>query len=278
MIRINSLQAAPAVAETYWNNQVLQWKGSNEDANVLVTIICNKLIFLGVPQSELHNYTELIDIFMNWLIGNSTLAKDSDRLQYGDIDPRKGFYFIGQPGTGKTTFLDAVSLALIEYSETASGNNICFYSHYSNKNQNLVKFRPLKVRANSITRAFRIGGDMGKQTDNKIIGGIDRYSVIGKNEDDNPHIKFEGDIERPEEKRYPVLYIDDFRWGSTNNNTSSFGNSVDVLTEVIKNRYDRNLLTFITSNTAPADIDEATRDRMTAMFNVVVFKGDSFRC
>lgn len=279
MIRINSLQDAKSVAETYWNNQVLQWKGGNEEANALASIIYNKLIFLGVPRNDLSNYTELLDIFMNWLIGNYVQVSNSERIQHGGIDPSKGFYLVGEPGTGKTTFMDAVSLALIEYSETAYGNNICFFSHYkkNNKIQQSVKFRPLKVRANSITRAFRIGGDIGKIVDNKPIGGTDRYSVIGKNEDDTPHINFDGDLERPEEKRYPILYVDDFRWGSTNNNTSSFGNSVDILTEVIKNRYDKNLLTFITSNTTQSDIDSATKDRMKSMFNVIVLKGNSFR-
>jgi len=277
MIRINSLQAAKETAETYWNNQVLQWSGDNSSADVLARIIYSKLNFLGVPASDLSNYTELIDIFMNWLMGNLKKGNDNDKFQYGDINPNKGFYLIGEPGAGKTTFLDAVSLALIEYSESSECNNITFYSHYSSKNKNQVKFRPLKVRANSITRSFRIGGDMGKIVDNKLIGGIDRYSILGKNEDDTAHIKFEGDIELPNEKRYPVLYVDDFRWGSTNNNTSSFGNSVDVLTEIIKNRYDRNLLTFITSNSAPSDIESATKDRMKAMFNVIIFKGGSFR-
>lgn len=274
MIRLDSTKDCATIAQKYWNKQVLQFTGTKEDSTRLCQLIFDKLVYLGVPQDEVNNYTMLANVFVGWISGNNYSGYSDDKIEFEEIRNDKGFYLIGTPGTGKTTFLDACCLALNEF--TKETRSLIFYSHFSKSNTNRVRFIPLKVRANSITRAFRIGGDTGRFENNKIIGGIDRYSKIGVNENDKFR-DYEGDIETPNEDRYPVLYIDDFRWGGTTANSSSFGNYVDVLTEVIKNRYDRDLLTFITSNSAPNEIDDATKDRMKAMFNVVLFKGDSNR-
>lgn len=274
MIRLDSTKDCATIAQKYWNKQVLQFTGTKEDSTRLCQLIFDKLVYLGVPQDDLNNYTILANVFVGWISGTNYSEYSDDKIEFEEIRSDKGFYLIGTPGTGKTTFLDACCLALNEF--TKENRSLTFYSHFSNKNTNKVRFIPLKVRANSITRAFRIGGDIGRLENNKIIGGIDRYSKIGVNENDKFR-DYEADIETPNEDRYPVLYIDDFRWGGTTANSSSFGNQVDVLTEVIKNRYDRDLMTFITSNSAPSEIDDATKDRMKAMFNVILFKGDSNR-
>lgn len=82
-------------------------------------------------------------------------------------------------------------------------------------------------------------------------------------------------------KFFPFLVIDDYGELQTLGLQKSYGNSIDVMNLIIKNRYDNQLLTCITSNT---DIDEnetqALKDRFDAYFNFVDFDGfvrESFR-
>lgn len=256
-----------------------------QDVTTLGSIIYDKLRFLGVPDEDIDkNYGNIIAMFMNWLIGFNSIAydekKDSKEVidMYKNISFNKGFYLYGNSGIGKTTFLDAISLAVSEFNNTQ--HPILIYNH-----RTPTFFCPIKVRANQITRNYSIGGYMGVVKENKIVcGGIDQFFDVkpnyGRKYADRVNIYDSGTISQVNSDYgcYPCLYIDDFSWGHTQGNTNNFGNSINVIEEVIKNRYDENMLTFATSNVMVNDMSDATADRLSAQFNVIVFdRSASFR-
>lgn len=257
-----------------------------QDIATLGNLIYDKLRFLGVPDEDIDkNYGNLTAMFMNWLIGFNSIAYDEKKdsqeaiTMYANISFNKGFYFYGNSGIGKTTFLDAVSLAISEFNNNTQ-EPILIYNH-----RTPTFFCPVKVRANQITRNYSIGGYMGIVKENKIVcGGIDQFFDVkpnyGRKYADRVNIGESGTISQvnAEYGCYPCLYIDDFSWGHTQGNTNSFGNSINVIEEVVKNRYDENMLTFATSNVMVSDMSDATMDRLASQFNVIIFdRNTSFR-
>lgn len=285
--------------KAYANEQVFfglapEIRGDNfqQDVSTLGKLIEDKLRLFGVPDEDIYkNYGNLITMFLNWMIGFNSIAydenKDSQEVinSYINISFNKGFYLYGNSGIGKTTFLDAISLAISEFNNDTQKPNstqtpIFIYNHRTS-----VLFCPIKVRANQITRNYSIGGYMGIIKDNRIVcGGIDQFFDIkpnyGRKYANTVDIVNSGTISQVNSDYgcYPCLYIDDFSWGHTQSNTNNFGNSINVIEEVIKNRYDENMLTFATSNVMVNNMSDATADRLASQFNVIIFdRNTSFR-
>jgi DNA replication protein DnaC len=109
---------------------------------------------------------------------------------------------------------------------------------------------------------------------------VDGYSVSGP-----AYWKTSGiNAVTPGEYNQPVhLFIDDL--GQNERVASYFGNSVDVITELIQRRYyaftDNYVLTHASSNIIPSEIKETfgqfTASRMREMFNVLLFPGGDRR-
>lgn len=79
-------------------------------------------------------------------------------------------------------------------------------------------------------------------------------------------------------KRF-TLCMDDI--GTESNQVKHYGNTLDVISHIISERYSRRLLTFGTTN-YPLEIleqkyDDRTVSRMYAMFNFMVMKGIDYR-
>lgn len=278
-------------AKVYSHDQILIGlepslrKNTQEDINKLTELIRYYLGVLGVPDEDIDtNYYNITCMFFNWLVGRKVFAYDATTDDqaiidiYESISYNKGFYFYGNSGVGKTTFLDAVSLALNDFNK--SNDPIKFYSH-----EELMSFCPIKVRANQMTRNYSIGGYVGVIEEGHVkYGGIDQFFQLKPNLGRIAMCSFNmsesKSIAQVHEKIgcYPCLYIDDFQWGQTAHNTSSYGNPINVIEEVIKNRYDENMLTFATSNVRPQDMTDATKDRLRAQFNLIIFdRCESFR-
>ena len=285
-------ESASEYSRRYYHQQVMigfDWFQPKEKTEAeishLVELIFGKLFFLGVPSNDLENYRSLIYCFINWLAGYEAypiLGDDEYTNQLRNIDSHKGFYLYGSTGVGKTTFLDAVSLACDQFNNEKNHSPLLIYNH----GIACSRFCPIKVRANQITRSFAIGGYIGLYGSNGqcMDGGIDPFFAVratGGKETCTSIASYDtGSIcqVQPKNGCYPALYIDDFAWGQTAANTKNFGNSINVLEEVIKNRYDEDLLTFCTSNVKPTELTDATKDRMKAQFNVICFdRVESFR-
>lgn len=78
---------------------------------------------------------------------------------------------------------------------------------------------------------------------------------------------------------YETLIIDDL--GSEDTATMHFGNSKNVLEEVLSRRYDHNLMTMVTTNMTMDQIKSMYKvriyDRVREMFNLIYFQGVSHR-
>jgi DNA replication protein DnaC len=76
-----------------------------------------------------------------------------------------------------------------------------------------------------------------------------------------------------------VLCLDDL--GSESQYANRFGNKVDVISFIISERYQKQLLTLATSNfplaTLEEKYDDRTMSRMYGMFNFITMKGPDFR-
>lgn len=80
-----------------------------------------------------------------------------------------------------------------------------------------------------------------------------------------------------------TVYFDDL--GLEEVNVKMFGNSANVMSEILIDRYDsfktKGVLTYASSNLTPSQFEKVygarMRDRMKEMFNLITVKGKSFR-
>jgi DNA replication protein DnaC len=80
-----------------------------------------------------------------------------------------------------------------------------------------------------------------------------------------------------------TVYFDDL--GLEEVNVKMFGNSANVMSEILIDRYDsfktKGVLTYASSNLTPSQFEDVygarMRDRMKEMFNLITVKGESFR-
>ena len=77
----------------------------------------------------------------------------------------------------------------------------------------------------------------------------------------------------------PLLAIDDL--GKEPAEVMNYGNIINPMVELIEKRYKRQLFTLATTNLTPRQIREKygarMADRFNEMFNVVIFKSESYR-
>lgn len=87
------------------------------------------------------------------------------------------------------------------------------------------------------------------------------------------------EVAMSEAKRATVLCIDDV--GLEPTEVLDYGNSINPVIEILEQRYNQQLFTFITTNLTPAQIREKYGDRIADRFNEmmksIVFKNPSFR-
>lgn len=269
---------------------VVTYENPMELSRKFSEVFYNKLVLLGVPENEVSNYDALLCGFLKWVFEDTYItpslnenASDADINFYNylmELDPSKGFYLYGNTGVGKTTFLDAITLALAET------RLFKFNSHSVRE----IDFCPIKVSAGEILRIHQSYGYEGKRDYGSFKPGINTLMSPG-----DPYNEFHEPCTRYDNMKtfgqlpimdrfgslytcYPVLYIDDFMWGNTGEQSSYFGNKTNVLEEIVKTRCDNDLITFITSNVKPGSMSDATIDRMRENFNVICFdRTESFR-
>ena len=276
--------------------QMFQVKNINSSENRIeqsmkfAEVFYKKLVLLGVPENEVSNYSSLLCGFLKWVYEDDCITLTFDEkasesevsfYQYVmNLDPSKGLYLYGNTGVGKTTFLDAITLSLAET------RLFKFYSHSVRE----IDFCPIKVSAEEILRIYKDYGYEGKREINSFRPGIntlmspgDPYNSLHEPCTRYDNMKTFGRL--PVMDRfgllytcYPVLYIDDFMWGNTSEQSSHYGHRTNVLEEIVKTRCDNDMITFITSNVKPDSMSDATIDRMRENFNVICFdRTESFR-
>lgn len=80
-------------------------------------------------------------------------------------------------------------------------------------------------------------------------------------------------------KKYPMLYIDEV--GREQTQVSNFGNKINPFVEVLEYRYDKQLLTILTSNLTGQEFKEIygeyISERIQEMFDKIAFKNQSYR-
>lgn len=80
-------------------------------------------------------------------------------------------------------------------------------------------------------------------------------------------------------EEFKTLIIDDL--GSEDMETMHFGNNKNVMEEILSRRYDRNLMTMVTTNFTMEQVRKHYKDRIydrvREMFNVISFIGESHR-
>lgn len=220
---------------------------SEERAEKFKKRIIKNIVAVGVPEDDaVKNYSELCDIFAAWMQGKTTEYDENKfkRLKFSSISPNKGFYIIGDKGTGKTTFMDAFRSAVRKYVDQFDY-------------QGFQKASGIDIRNEYATYGLRKSGYEGFE------GGSEKYI--------KPMHKETG-------REWEVLYIDDFLYEGESLSTSHYGNSAMVLEDVIKTRMDKGLLTFITSNFEPEEFSEPVLDRMKESLNLIVINSkESFR-
>lgn len=209
------------------------------------------------------------------------------------INPHKGIYMLGDTGCGKTSLMKAFIMALAVWQSsriTIDGfmhSNLHFYSH-----QTKSYFIPVMVTASEIISRFQEEGEKMFDAFDSVKTYESAYEVTsyeGMEEVkrlyespsteicyrqlfDNPTKTF------PKKDRYPVLCIDDLGYGTTSDSQQRYGNTFNPLDEIIKRRYDRKLITFVTSNVPLKEVcSKQTIDRCKETFNVLVFDNESFR-
>lgn len=76
-----------------------------------------------------------------------------------------------------------------------------------------------------------------------------------------------------------TLIIDDL--GSEDIETKHYGNDKNVIEEILSRRYDRNLMTMVTTNITTKQVESFYKvriyDRVREMFNIIEFVGESHR-
>lgn len=128
----------------------------------------------------------------------------------------------------------------------------------------------------------------GKTTMSKAISNSIRIlSLSGRYSSSNLMVSFTTakeivsttDEERDKIKRSNLLSIDDM--GNEPLERLTYGNVTNPLVDVLEYRYDKQLFTIVTTNLTPPQITEKygqrIADRFREMFEVIVFRGGSFR-
>lgn len=241
---------------------------------------------IGDMNADVSAYTPLLAMFCNWANQYEIFEELNIPEQLRGMDPSKGFYIYGTPGNGKTTLMRAFALTMnqlnrnpcipAQYCRTEMPYNPMFpmYNH-----GRVTGFNPVMVNASNIVSGYMSEGvdAIRPYSDIKdtMRPGDDRIDAVLTQNDKSMY--YGGTSES-----FPALIIDDFGWDGNEDAYKHYGADWLVLTSVVKNRYDNDLVTFITSNFNPlsCEIDEAVIDRFRHMFNVVDMDsviGESFR-
>lgn len=205
-----------------------------------------------VPGFVVDKHNEhIINCLAMWLAHDEALKTIEPEYRFS-----RGFMLRGSIGSGKTILAKIFKKTIDEFSF------FCLHNEHGYCFRELVKSHPDSDRK---LKTFEI------KSSNEIAEAYSRdsFEIFYDNYEGKTHLKHLATI--------PLL-IDDI---GSEPIYSHYGNSANIIAELLIRRYDRGRLTFATSNLTVSDLEKLygprVFDRMREMFNDITLQGESRR-
>ncbi|MCR4800783.1 MAG: hypothetical protein K5860_09775 [Bacteroidales bacterium] len=229
---------------------------------------------------KLFDKTQLqgLEAVRDWIFGYKKTSKGFEK-----IDREKGLWLYGDVGTGKTFAMKVFCDFLYSVCKEGSQYKRCNLVLFRNSTSENAYFLPVCV---PIVQAREI-----RQQYNSVLNHEEvelfhnEYYMYqrwmdyesGRTTTFRP-VKVDSENELMQ--RYlnlPVLIIDDL--GAENGILNHYGTKINVIEEIISGRYDKDKLTFVTTNIVnPQDVyEKRICSRISEMFTSVLVDGKDFR-